>query len=152
VRRIAAEQGLNLGQAARLLAMVWVSTGDAAIACFDAKYHYRFWRPVQAIQASDPTWQPLLNVNHPEYPSGHACLTGAVTAALGAYFGTDRVRFTVDSTTTGVTRTYSAFGTSLAEVTEVRIWSGLHFRHSMQDGATVGRRAAGWALTHHFRR
>jgi PAP2 superfamily len=152
VRRIVAERGLNLGEAARLLAMVWVSTGDAGIACFDAKFHYRFWRPVHAVQASDPTWQPLLNVNHPEYPSGHACLTGGVTTALRAYFGTDHVRFTVDSTTTGVTRTYRTFSASQAEVAEARIWSGLHFRHSMQDGAAVGRRAAGWALSHHFRR
>jgi PAP2 superfamily len=151
VRRIAAERGLNLGQAARLLAMVWVSTGDAGIACFDAKYHYRFWRPVHAIQANEPTWQPLLNINHPEYPSGHACLTGAVTTALTAYFGSDRFTYTVDSTTTGLTRTYQTFSASLADVTEARIWSGLHFRHSMQDGAAVGRRAAGWALSHHFR-
>lgn len=152
VRRIVAGRGLNLGQAARLLAMVWVSTGDAGIACFDAKFHYRFWRPVHAVQASDPTWQPLLNVNHPDYPSGHACLTGGVTTALRAYFGTDDVRFTVDSTTTGVTRTYRTFSAAQAEVAEARIWSGLHFRHSMQDGAAVGRRAAGWALSHHFRR
>ena len=150
VRRIITERGLNLGQAARLLAIVWVSTGDAGIACFDAKYHYLFWRPVQAIQVSDPTWQPLLNVNHPEYPSGHACLTGAVTAALAAYFGTDQVQYTVDSTTTGVTRAYPTFSAPLAEVKEVRIWSGLHFRHSTEDGATVGQQAAGWALRHHF--
>ena len=152
VRRIVSERGLGLGQAARLLAMVWVSTGDAAIACFDAKFHYLFWRPVHAIRASDPTWQALFNVNHPDYPSGHACLTGAVTAALGAYFGTDRVEYTVDSVTNGETRSYPTLGASVAEVTEVRIWSGLHFRHSMEDGATVGRRAAGWALSHHFRR
>jgi len=152
VRRVVAERGLKLGQAARLLAMVWVSTGDAGIACFDAKFHYRFWRPVHAIQASDPTWQSLLNVNHPEYPSGHACLSGAVTAALRAYFGTDRVQFTVDSTTTGATVRYPTFSTSLAEVTEARIWSGLHFRHSMVDGATVGQRAAGWSLSHRFKR
>jgi hypothetical protein len=86
---------------------------------------------VHAIQASDPTWQPLLNVNHPEYPSGHACLTGAVTTALRAYFGTDRIAYTVDSATTGAARWYPTFRAALAEVTEVRIWSGLHFRHSM---------------------
>jgi hypothetical protein len=152
VRRIVTDRGLRLGEAARLLAMVWVSTGDAAIACFDAKYHHRFWRPVHALQASDPTWQPLLNVNHPEYPSGHACLTGAVTTALRSYFGTDRVGFTVDSTTTGVIRTYRRFGAALGEVAVVRIWSGLHFRHSTQDGATVGRQAADWAIGHHYRR
>jgi hypothetical protein len=152
VRRIAVERRLDLGQTARLLAMVWVSTGDAGIACFDAKYHYRFWRPVHAIRESDPTWQPLLNVNHPEYPSGHACLTGAVTAALRAYFGTDRVPFTVDSTTTEATRTYPTFHAAVAEVTEARIWSGLHLRHSMTDGTTVGQLAACWALSRHFAR
>ena len=153
MRRLVAEHGLRLGQAARLLAMVWVSTGDAAIACFDAKYHYRFWRPVHAIRSSDPTWQPLLNVNHPEYPSGHACLTGAVTAALRAYFGTDRIPLHGGQHDhRGDAGRYPTFGASLAEVTEARIWSGLHFRHSMEDGATVGRRAAGWAVSHHFRR
>jgi hypothetical protein len=152
VRRIVVEHGLRLGEAARLLAMVWVSTGDAGIACFDAKYHYRFWRPVHAIQASDPTWQPLMNVNHPEYPSGHACLSGAVTAALRAYFHTDRIRFPVDSTTTGVTVSYPTFSASIAEVTEARIVSGLHFRKSMMDGAAVGQRVAGWSVSHRFGR
>lgn len=152
VRRIVAEHGLRLGEAARLLAMVWVSTGDAGIACFDAKYHYRFWRPVHAIQASDPTWQALMNVNHPEYPSGHACLSGAVTAALRAYFHTDRIRFSVDSTTTGVTVSYPTFSASIAEVTEARIVSGLHLRKSMMDGAAVGQRAAGWSVSHRFAR
>jgi hypothetical protein len=60
--------------------------------------------------------------------------------------------FTVDSTTTGASRTYPTLAASLAEVVEARIWSGLHFRHSMVDGATVGQRAAGWALARHFRR
>ncbi len=152
VRRIVAERRLDLGQAARLLAMVWVSTGDAGIACFDAKYYFRFWRPVHAIRGSDPTWQSLLNVNHPEYPSGHACLTGAVTTALRTFFGRDRVPFTVDSTTTGAIRTYPSFRASITEVTGARIWSGLHFRHSMEDGTTVGQQAACWALSHHFRR
>ena len=55
---------------------------DAIIAGFEAKYHYRFWRPRTAIpradsdgnERTDPdsTWTPLLTVNHPEYPSAHA--------------------------------------------------------------------------------
>jgi hypothetical protein len=56
----------------------------------------------------------------------------------------------VDSTTTGVTRTYPTLTASLDEVLQVRIWSGLHFRHSMRDGATVGRNAATWAAIGHF--
>ena len=162
VRRIVVEQGLDLGEAARLFAMVHVSAGDAGIACMDAKYHYRFWRPVHAITRADsdgnpateadPTWQPLLNVNHPEYPSGHGCQTGAVTTALRAYFGHDRFHYTVDSTATGTTQTYESFSAALDEVTEARILAGLHFRHSMQDGAQIGRQAARWVVNHHFNR
>src|SRR6266511_339280 len=38
---------LDLVQTARMLAMAHVAGGDAMIACFDAKYHYWFWRPSQ---------------------------------------------------------------------------------------------------------
>jgi hypothetical protein len=114
------------------------------------------WRPVHAVQradtdgnprtTADPTWQPLLNVNHPEYPSGHACLTGGVTAALAAYFHRDRLAFTMDSTVTGTQRSFDSLHASVDQVVEARIDSGLHFRHSMLDGATLGRRTAAWTV------
>jgi hypothetical protein len=31
-----------------------VIAADAQIACMNAKYHYWFWRPVTAINATDP--------------------------------------------------------------------------------------------------
>ena len=71
------------------------------IACWEAKYHYYFWRPNHAIQRADtdgnpatspePGWLPLITGNHPEYPSGHACFTAAVTESLRNYFGTKHV-------------------------------------------------------------
>jgi len=156
VLRLASAKRLHFGQAARMLAMVFVAAGDAGIACFDAKYHFMSWRPVHAVQradtdgnprtTADPTWQPLLNVNHPEYPSGHACLTGGVTAALAAYFHRDRLAFTMDSTVTGTQQSFDSLHASLDQVVEARIDSGLHFRHSMLDGATLGRRAAAWTI------
>ncbi len=108
---------LDLVQTARMLAMAHVAGGDAMIACFDAKYHYWFWRPYQAIPladtdgnpqtVADPTWQPLRTTpNFPEYPSAHACHSTAVVEALDAFFGTDKVAFTLDSRVTGTTRTY----------------------------------------------
>lgn len=33
--------------------MAMISVTDANIACFDAKYHYLFWRPITAIRAGD---------------------------------------------------------------------------------------------------
>ena len=72
------------------------------IACWEAKYHYSFWRPNHAIQRADTdgnpatspdaSWLPLMTGNHPEYPSGHGCYTAALTESLRQYFGTKHVR------------------------------------------------------------
>ena len=56
--RLAAARGLDLVQTARMLAMAHVAGGDAMIACFDAKYHYWFWRPYQAIPLADTDGNP----------------------------------------------------------------------------------------------
>ena len=37
-------------KAARVLALMNFALADAGIACFDAKYHFRFWRPYTAIR------------------------------------------------------------------------------------------------------
>ncbi|MGW1344236.1 vanadium-dependent haloperoxidase [Kribbella sp. NPDC002412] len=152
--RLASDRQLSLSEAARMLALVHVSSGDALTACWEAKFHYRFWRPVHAIQradtdgnprtTADPTWQPLLGANHPDYPSGHACFTASATRALQAYFHTDKVSLTVDSQVTGATRTYNRLSAVRAEVTEARILSGLHFRHAMADGEALGTDVADW--------
>ena len=122
--RLAAARGLDLVQTARMLAMAHVAGGDAMIACFDAKYHYWFWRPYQAIPqadtdgnpatVADPSWRPLgATPNFPEYPSAHACHSTAVVEALDAFFGTDKVPFTLDSRVTGTdARTTTACTTS----------------------------------------
>lgn len=160
LRRLATEQRLDLVATARMMALVHVSASDAVIGCFDAKYHYLFWRPVHAIARADtdgnadtgpdPTWAPLLIVNHPEYPSAHACWTKAVTDAVAAFFGTDRVVFTLDSTVTGTTPTYRRFSAAMREVFVARIYAGLHFRDSMADGQAVGRRVARHVVCNFF--
>jgi hypothetical protein len=161
LRQIATERGLNLGQAARLLTMSLVSAGDAGIACWDAKFEFVRWRPVHAIQRADTDdnpatvadreWQPLLSANHPDYTSGHACVSTAVATALRAYFHRDRVTFTVQSTTTGTSRTYHSLTAALADVTTARIAGGLHFRSAMRDGTRLGHRVAGYVIDRHFR-
>jgi hypothetical protein len=158
--RLAADRHLSLSEAARMLALVHVSSADALIACWEAKYHYGFWRPVHAIQRADadgnprtpadPTWQPLLGANHPDYPSGHACFTAGATRALQAYFDTDRLSLTIDSQVTGTVRNYSRLSAVRADVREARILSGLHFRHAMVDGERLGADVASW-VTHRFR-
>jgi hypothetical protein len=162
LRAIADDRRLDARAAARLLGMVHVSAADAGIGCFDAKYHHLFWRPSHAIPRgdtdgndatrADPTWTPLLNANHPEYPSGAACVNAGITTTLAEFFGTDRVAFEVSSAVTGTTRHYDRFSTALAEDVDARVWSGLHFRTSMLDGVELGRSVADLVSGTLFRR
>ena len=158
LRNLAIERGLSLLETTRMLALAHVAAADAMIACFDAKYHYLRWRPVHAIQRSelsgeagaDKDWQPLLNVNHPEYPSAHGCWTGAVVTAVKSYFGSDDVAFTMESTVTKTSRRYNRLSDALDEVVEARIASGLHYRQSMIDGAHLGEQVARYVAQRKF--
>jgi hypothetical protein len=159
--RLAAARGLDLVQAARMLAMAHVSGGDAMIACFDAKFHYMFWRPYVAIPQAevdgnsltvpDPTWQPLRTTpNFPEYPSAHACNTSAIAEALRTFFGTDKVSFSLDSRVTNTVRHYERFREAVKDVNEARVLAGFHFRNSDQQGASLGRTVARFVAGHLF--
>jgi hypothetical protein len=159
--RLAAARGLGLVKTARMLAMAHVAGGDAMIACFDAKYHYWFWRPYQAIPqaatdgnpatAADPSWTPLgTTPNFPEYPSAHACHSTAVVTALDAFFGTDKVRFTLDSRITDTSRTYKRLHDIVKDVDWARVLVGFHFRNSDLQGSALGRRVGRYVAGHYF--
>src|SRR6266508_3892974 len=158
---LAAARGLDLVQTARMLAMAHVSGGDAMIACFDAKYHYWFWRPYQAIPQADtdgnpatmadPSWRPLRTTpNFPEYPSAHACHSTAVVEALDAFFGTDKVPFSLDSRVTGTTREYNRLQDVVKDVDWARVLVGFHFRNSDEQGSSLGRKVGGYVVDRFF--
>ena len=71
--------------------------------------------------------------NFPEYPSGHGCITSALTESLFRYFETKHVDVTLTSTTTGTTRPYGKLDELVADVENARVWGGLHFRTTMTD-------------------
>jgi hypothetical protein len=155
--RLAADRSLDLVQTARMLAMAHVAGGDAMIACFDAKYHYWFWRPYQAIAAADTdgnpntTWQPLATTpNFPEYPSAHACHSTAVVTALDAFFGTDKVSMTLDSRVTHTTRRYDRLHQIVKEVDWARVLVGFHFRNSDLQGSVLGRKVGRYVADNNF--
>jgi hypothetical protein len=160
LNELATSKGLNRVETARLLTMAFVSSADALIVCLAAKYHYVFWRPVHAIlradtdgspaTAADPEWQSLLVVNHPEYPSGHACASGGIIPALDAFFGTDQIEVKVSSTVTGTTRTYPSFKAVGRDVFVARIYSGLHFRFTMGVGFNMAKHVAREVLANYF--
>lgn len=164
---LALGRGLSLRDTARFFAMVHTAAADATIAGFEAKYFYRSSRPRTAIPRADadgnrvtvgdPTWKPLLTVNHPEYPSGHAFWSTALLDAVAAFFGTDTVTWTITTSKTAVSplvrteRTYQRLSVLGREIDDARVWAGLHWRHAMRDGAQIGRRVARHVARHYFR-
>jgi hypothetical protein len=162
-RRFVLEHRLDLVDASRFMAMISVAYADALIGCFDAKYHYAFWRPVTAIRAgetdgnaatvADPSWSPLIATpNHPEYPAAHACVTTAGAGVLARFLGTPRIDYTIPSLTGLGDRQYASAHDLVREVENARIWGGIHYRSSVEDGSAIGRRTAKQVLAHHFQR
>jgi hypothetical protein len=158
--QISQQRSLSLVDSARVFGLLNVAMADAAIACWDGKYRYVFWRPVTAINQSDgngapitppsPAWAPLLGVTpaHPEYPSGHSTVSGAAQTVLAELFG-DATSFTIDSEVAGSTpRSFPSFSAALAEIHDARVFGGIHFRTACRLGSALGRDVANWVMAH----
>ena len=160
---MANDRHLSIPDTARLFAMSYTAYADAFIGCMNAKYTYSFWRPVTAIRNADidgnadttpdAAWLPLVTTpNHPEYPSAHGCVTGALAETLAAYFGTWRLPISVDSKITGTTRHFDNINDWQAEVGNARIYAGFHYRFSVRQGLILGHKVAHNLTAHYFRR
>lgn len=94
----------NPPRAARAYALETIAQHDATLGCWDSKYTYLELRPSQA----DPTITTLFaNPQHPGYPSGHACASGASAAVMSYLFPADATSFSNMSMDAG-TSTFDA--------------------------------------------
>jgi hypothetical protein len=153
--------GIGMADSARLLAMQNLSAADAAINCWNDKYFYDFWRPVNAIRRAaednnpatdpDPTWSQLINAPYPEHPSGHLCNDAAHLGVLETFFGTDEISFGVTSIPfPGEVRAFGSFSQVLDEIVQARIWAGLHFRNADVQARALGRNVADYMAINYF--
>jgi hypothetical protein len=89
---------------------------------------------------------------HPDYPSGHSCVSGAAAVVLTNEFG-DETRFTLESDLMlGVVRSYRSFSAALEEVKNARVFAGIHFRSATEDGVKLGAKVAHYVLENKFQR
>jgi hypothetical protein len=151
-RSVAADRKLTLVESARLFAMLNVALADAAIVCWDCKFHFDLWRPVTAIREVDPTWTPLLPTPpFPSYTSGHSSFSGAAAAALMAFFATDDVKFSTTSDgLPGVTRSFDSFTAAAKEAGMSRIYGGIHWDFDNTDGLKCGREVGEYVAKNFF--
>jgi hypothetical protein len=162
LRDIAEAQNLNIGDSARLFALVNLAMADAVITAWDSKVAYASWRPLTAIRSGnddtnpdtvgDSEWQPLINnPNYPDHTSGANNTSGAATRMLELFFGTNEMSFIVKTTNAAAiqqTRTYSRFSDAAQDVVDARIYEGIHFRFADEDARKQGRHVAQWVFDH----
>jgi hypothetical protein len=173
-RAVAQARTLDVGEAARLMAMVNVIGADAQIAVMNAKYHFLFWRPVTAIDPTSvhttdgfgskayddgnpktveqPGWRPLIATpNHPEYPAAHGSITGAMSEVFSQYLGTKDVGLTISGgPNLDQTRSFATVDDLRDEIVNARVWGGLHYRFSGEAGVKLGVKVARYDLHHGF--
>ncbi|GIL49989.1 hypothetical protein Vafri_6115, partial [Volvox africanus] len=131
---------------ARFLKLLTTSFWDTAVACWRVKFREQFWRPITAIRTNhgagvyDPTWTPSLTTPiDPEYVSSHTCTSGAALYVLESHLGAS-TGFSAASLSAPELgkRSYATFRDAALEVGMSRIYAGVHFRKSNEDGLALG--------------
>jgi PAP2 superfamily len=153
----AVEHRGTLSENARTFAVLNLTFADSVIAFYDAKYTYRLWRPVTAIQhadtdgnpdtTADPNWAPLsVTAPDPSYPGAHGTISAAGAETLSSIYGND-FAFTVTSTALpGVERPFTSFSEAAEEATMSRIYNGNHTHIDQVAGENLGRDVAQFVL------
>ncbi|HEX8527106.1 vanadium-dependent haloperoxidase [Allosphingosinicella sp.] len=160
VRYVTDRPGRSQVDNARLLALYQMAADDAIQAMIVAKLRYNYWRPITAIRngasdgndstAHDPAWVPLLGTpNFQEYPCGH-CTGVAVQAEVLRLIGglpeSTPVRVASGSNPNLVLQTVASWDEVVRQVSDSRIFGGVHYRFSNEAGEDIGRRAARLAV------
>ena len=143
------QEHVGLWKSARILALTNFAMADGFIAGFEAKYDFRFWRPVTAIRMAasdgnrftepDADWSSyLITPPVPDYPSTHTVLGAAAAHVLIHFFG-DRTRYSTTSVTEpGVVRRFRGFSDPAIENGASRVYAGIHFVDAVADGYKQG--------------
>ena len=130
--------------------------GDAAIACWDTKYFYNFWRPETAIREQDPKLNPdmvsnpdfvpnLASPSFPSYTSGHSTFSAAAARTMALFFGSDDIEFSVGSDgLPGAVHSFKKLSDAQAEAGMSRVWGGIHTMSDNLEAQKMGVKIADW--------
>jgi hypothetical protein len=156
LRLVADAPGRTPVQNARMFAIYQMAFDDAAQAMVAAKIHYNFWRPITAIRngaedgnpatEADPAWVPLLPTpNFSEYPCGHCTVAATIAEVMTAEVGARPaagVRIMSLAIPNSVVQAFPSWDAWAQDVSDSRIYGGVHYRFSNEAGEQIGRRAA----------
>ncbi|MEA2766015.1 MAG: hypothetical protein QOK07_2419 [Gemmatimonadaceae bacterium] len=115
-------------RAARVFALLNMAMHDAAVGCWEAKFHYFNPRPSQL----DPSIRTQIGLpNFPSYTSGHSTFSAAAASVLSYLFPAGAPSFDAMRDEAGISRLYG----------------GIHYRSDIEAGKLHGARIATHTLT-----
>jgi hypothetical protein len=150
-RQVAEEQGRSLSENARALALINMAINDSLVASFFNKYHYNFWRPETAIHAGaadgnpktdpDPNFVPfIVTPCFPSYPSNHGSASNGAAEVLRRLYGEGGHSITLSNPAVpNIVLQYTSFRQITDDVSDARIYGGIHFRFDQEAGTRLGR-------------
>lgn len=132
----------DLGSAAIAYAKTGIASRDAFIQTWRYKYQYNLIRPVTYVQKLiEPNWLPNISAtpNHPEYPAAHAVVTSAFMEVMAGLFGENFAFEDRTYTFLGwAPHQFSSFREAAREAGWSRIYGGIHYVPSVEEGLILG--------------
>lgn len=144
--QVLVKAGSMLDVAALVYAKTGIASFDAGTICFINKYTYNVERPINYIrqEMGHSGWNALFNTpGHPEFPSAHAVNGSAIAAMLTDVLG-GNFQFTLNTYEyLGLpARSYNSFNAMAKEMSDSRVFGGIHYQASCDKGLLLGEKVA----------
>lgn len=140
-----------MSENARALALINMTNSDGLVTTFLNKYHYNLWRPETAIPAGevDGNSKTVADIGYapfiatpcfPSYPSAHGAASGGGIEVLRRLYGEGGHSITLSNPAIpGTVLQYTTFDQIVDDVSDARVYGGIHFRFDQVAGARLGR-------------
>jgi len=150
-QQVAQQQGRSLSENARALALINMAMNDSLVASFFNKYQYNFWRPETAIHAGgtdgnpktepDPNFAPFITTPcFPSYPSNHGSAGNGAAEVMRHLYGEAGHSITLTNPAVpSIVLQYTSFKEITDDISDARVYGGIHFRTDQVAGARLGR-------------
>ena len=158
LQQIATTRNDEITDTARTLAILNMAVADAFVSVMESKYFYTTWRPVTAIPRADEDgnkwtvaspFTPLIGTPcFPSYPSAHGTATTAAITVLERAYGRFGHSVTVSHPSgvrpngSPIVLSYSDLGDIISDVSDARVYGGIHFRFDQDAGERQGHAVA----------
>ncbi|MDB4961850.1 MAG: superfamily protein [Myxococcales bacterium] len=156
--QIIATRNDDISDTVRTLALMNLSLSDSHISVFESKYFYKAWRPITAVAGADTDGNNNTDVSaftspipapcFPSYPSAHGVGAGAASRVLEKAYG-KRHDFTVTTPSLPlITLHYDSIADVVSDVSDARVYGGIHFRFDQDGAEKQGKKIANYNLDH----